>query len=62
MTTSNRKPELIAYTVTGTGENAFFHRIGAAWANSKGGFQIKLAANPVNGEIVLLPPKEKINS
>ncbi len=58
MTTSNKKPELIAYTVTGTGENTFFHKIGAAWANKKGGFQIKLAANPINGEIVLLPPKE----
>ncbi len=53
----NRKPDLIAYTVTGSGDNAFFYRIGAAWANSKGGFQIKLAANPINGEIVLLPPK-----
>lgn len=58
-TNKAKKPELIAYTVTGEGDNAFFHKIGAAWANSKGGYQIKLAALPVNGEIVLLPPKEE---
>lgn len=58
MTTDNKKqPDLIAYSVTGSGEKSYFHRIGAAWANSKGGYGIKLHALPVDGEIVLLPPR-----
>ncbi len=58
----NRKPELIAYTVTGTDDTSFFCRIGGAWANSKGGYNIRLSSLPINGEIVLLPSKEKTNS
>jgi len=55
----SKKPELIAFVATeGKDEKSFFHRIGAAWANSKGGYSIRLDALPVNGEIVLLPPKE----
>jgi len=55
----SKKPELIAFVATeGKDEKSFFTRIGAAWANSKGGFNIKLEALPVGGEIVLLPPKE----
>ena len=54
---SNNKPSLIAYTVSENGENSFFTRVGAAWPNKKGGYQIRLQALPVSGEIVLLPPK-----
>lgn len=56
--TTTRKPRLIAYTVTGEGEKSFWTRIGAAWPHSDGeGFTIDLAAYPVNGRIVLTPPK-----
>lgn len=57
MSTHN-KPDLYAYTVTGSEEKPFFTRIGAAWKNKKGGYGIRLEALPVNGEIVLFPPKE----
>ena len=57
--TKNNAPSMIAYQVDQVGENSFFHRVGAAWKNKAGGYQIKLSAIPVNGEIVLLPPKEK---
>jgi hypothetical protein len=57
MSTQN-KPDLYAYTVTGPQDKPFFTRIGAAWKNKKGGYGIRLEALPVNGEIVLLPPKE----
>lgn len=56
---NNNQPDLIAYTVTGTKDKGFWTRTGAAWSNSKGGFNIKLDALPVNGELVLLPPKEQ---
>jgi len=56
----SKKPDLIAYVAKeGKDEKSFFTRIGAAWANTKGGFSIRLDALPVNGEIVLLPPKEQ---
>lgn len=31
-----KRPELIAYTVTESGGENRYHRIGAAWQNSKG--------------------------
>ena len=55
--TSNQ-PELIAYAVRQSGDKSHFTRIGAAWRNKKNGFGLRLDALPVNGEIVLLPPKE----
>lgn len=60
MTTESpsKKPDLIAYVVTESGEQSYFHRIGVAWRNSKGGAKLKLDAFPVNGELLLLPPRE----
>ncbi len=59
--TKPNRPDLIAYTVTRQGdeEDGFFRPIGAAWANKKGGFGIRLHALPLNGEIVLLPPSQQ---
>ncbi len=34
------QPDLIAYAVSGSGEKSFYHRIGAAWRNSKGGAKV----------------------
>jgi hypothetical protein len=58
MMSEKNKPDLIAYTVTKNGIREFFNQIGAAWTNSKGGCSVKLYALPVNGDILLLPPKE----
>ena len=58
MSTQNEKtPVLIAYQTTQGKDKTFWRQIGAAWPNRKGGFQVKLDALPVNGELVLLPPK-----
>ena len=57
-TSTTNQPDLIAFTVQESGEKSFFSRIGAAWANSKGGYKIRLSAFPVNGEILLMPPRE----
>ncbi|WP_306168661.1 hypothetical protein [Halomonas sp. MMSF_3323] len=58
MSTANQySPALIAYHVTEASNKAYWSRIGAAWPNKKGGFQVKLETLPVNGELVLLPPK-----
>ena len=52
-----KKPDLIAYVVSQSGEKSYYHRIGAAWRNSKGGARLVLEALPVNGEVLLLPPR-----
>ncbi len=54
-----RKPDLIAYTVRGEGEKAFWNRIGAAWTNKDGGHTIQLDSLPIDGRIVCRPPKEE---
>ena len=59
MSNTNSQPTLHAFTVTESNGKRFFHEIGAAWPNSKGGYSLRLHALPVNGEIVLLPPKEQ---
>lgn len=41
------------------GGKAFYHRIGAAWNVASDGISIKLHALPVDGSLVLFPPKEK---
>ncbi len=56
---TNKKPDLVAYQVSKSGDKSFYNRIGAGWTNSKGGAKVKLDAFPVNGEILLLPPKER---
>lgn len=58
MSNKTKKPDLHAFTVTGTDEKPFYTKIGAAWKNKKGGYGIRLDALPVNGEIVLFPPKD----
>jgi len=58
--TTKQKPSLIAYAVSGDGDKAFWTRIGTAWPHKSGeGFSIELTAVPVNGRIVLMPPKAK---
>lgn len=56
--TTTKKPAFIAYAVTGEGKQAFWTRIGSAWPHQHGeGFSIELNALPVQGRIVLMPPK-----
>lgn len=56
-------PALIAYTVEKAegAEKAYWRRVGAAWKNKAGGYQLRLGSLPVGGELVLLPPREAGN-
>ena len=58
MSSKTKKPDLNAFVVSGTEEKPFYTKIGGAWKNKKGGYGIRLDALPVNGEIVLFPPKD----
>lgn len=57
--TKGRAPDFRAFTVKGEGDDAWWTRIGSAWANKSGGFNIQLDALPIDGKIVLMPPKEE---
>lgn len=39
-------------------EKAFYTRIGSAWCVSNDGISVKMQALPVNGELVLFPPRD----
>lgn len=57
--TTAKKPAFTVWTVTGEGKQAFWTRIGSAWPQNHGeGYNIDLRALPVNGRIVLMPPKD----
>jgi hypothetical protein len=57
----SNKPSFIAYAVRQRpdAEKANWTAIGVAWAHKKGGgFNIELEATPLDGRIVLMPPKD----
>ncbi|AXK79544.1 hypothetical protein DW352_02825 [Pseudolabrys taiwanensis] len=52
------KPAFDAFVVDGDGDDAFWSKIGAAWAHEDGkGYNVQLNAFPVSGRIVLRTPK-----
>lgn len=58
--TEKQRPAFDAYAVDGDGDTAFWSRIGGAWPHEDGkGYNIQLAAVPVNGRIALRVPREK---
>lgn len=59
MSEKNTKPDLKAFVTTKSGDKTFYHEIGAAWKTKNDGYSVKLHANPINGEMVFFPPKEK---
>jgi hypothetical protein len=58
MSDQNKKPDLYAYVVTTGKDKPYFDKIGAAWKNKKGGYNIRLTAVPLSGELILFPPKD----
>ena len=54
------KPAFNAYTVIKKdGADDFWQKVGAAWAHGKGGgYNVVLQSIPLDGKIVLLPPKD----
>lgn len=53
-----RRPSHTVYVVEGEGQNAFWTKVGAAWAHDDDeGFNLQLTALPVNGRLVLRKPK-----
>lgn len=56
--TSHSRPSHAVYVVEGEGQDAYWTRIGSAWAHSDGdGFNIQLSALPMNGRLTVRKPK-----
>lgn len=53
------KPDFDVFVTEKRGDKNWYTRIGAAWNVSNDGISIKLQALPINGELVLFPPKER---
>lgn len=52
--TNTNRPTHAIYQVTGEGEQSFWHRVGAAWANKDGkGLSLKFDAMPLHGRIMI---------
>lgn len=56
-----RKPDYIAYNVTGDKEGkGYFNKVGAAWQHKDGqGYDLQLESMPVNGRITLREMREE---
>jgi hypothetical protein len=58
--TPNNKPVFEAFAVRESKGKSYFTRIGVVWPHKNGnGFNIDLHALPIDGKLVLMPPKEK---
>lgn len=53
-----KKPDFRVFTSRESDGKNFYTEIGAAWAVKDGGISIKLQALPLDGSLVLFPPRE----
>jgi len=58
---TNKKPAFEAFTIReGSKGKSYFTKVGAAWPTKTGnGVMLYLEALPVDGKLVLMPPKAK---
>lgn len=52
------KPDYEVFVSQKNGESNFYTRVGAAWNVARDGISIKLQCLPVDGNLVLFPPKD----
>lgn len=58
----NKKPDYEVFiSQKGKDNKNYYTRVGAAWQVASDGISIKLNALPVDGSLVLFPPKEDDN-
>jgi len=51
------KPDYEVFVSEKRGDKNWYTKVGAAWAVSNDGISIKLQALPIDGNLVLFPPK-----
>lgn len=52
-----KKPDYEVFVSEKNGDKTYYTRIGAAWSVGNDGISIKLRAVPIDGNLVLFPPK-----
>jgi hypothetical protein len=55
----SKKPDYEVFVSEKNGDKNYYTRIGAAWNVASDGISVKLQALPLDGNLVLFPPKEK---
>jgi uncharacterized protein (DUF736 family) len=55
---NGQKPDYRVLTSRESGEKTYYTDVGAAWKVSNDGISIQLHALPVDGRLVLFPPRE----
>ena len=53
----SKRPDYEVFVSRKSGDKTFYNRVGAAWIVSNDGISIKLDALPVDGSLILFPPK-----
>lgn len=56
--TKGQRPDYDVFISQKNGDKNYYTRVGAAWNVSNDGISIKLQALPVDGSLVLFPPKD----
>ena len=54
-----QRPDYEVFTSQKNGEKNFYTKVGAAWLVAKEGISITLHAIPLDGKLILFPPKEQ---
>ncbi len=54
----SNKPDYGVFVSRKNGEKTYYSRVGSAWSVSNDGISIKLDALPVDGSLILFPPKD----
>jgi hypothetical protein len=54
----SNKPDYEVFVSRKSGEKTYYNRVGAAWNVASDGISIKLDALPIDGSLILFPPKE----
>jgi hypothetical protein len=55
---AGKKPDYEVFISQKNGDKNYYTKIGAAWNVAKDGISVKLTALPLDGSLVLFPPKE----
>jgi hypothetical protein len=54
-----QRPAYEVFVSEKSGDKNYYTKVGAAWEVSGGGISIKLTALPIDGSLVLFPPKSE---
>jgi hypothetical protein len=54
-----KRPDYEVFVSEKNGDKIYYHKVGAAWNVASDGISVRLSALPIDGSLVLFPPREK---